>query len=98
MTYIRSVVACPQCEVHWYVDDEAAKCTFPDHDNQRFDRHFHRSVVVLPDGTEVTAVSFDARDPYARDQAPDFGSVFRPAVGSSVVPRSHRLARFRRAQ
>lgn len=78
MTDIRSVVACPQCEVHWYVDDEAAKCTFPDHDNQRFDRHLHRSVVVLPDGTGVTAVSFDARDPYARDQAPDFGLYFDP--------------------
>jgi protein-tyrosine phosphatase len=30
-------------------------------------------VVVLPDGTEVTAVSFDAMDPYSRDQPPDYG-------------------------
>jgi protein-tyrosine phosphatase len=29
-------------------------------------------VVVLPDGTEVTAVSFDARDPYTRDRPPDY--------------------------
>jgi protein-tyrosine phosphatase len=35
--------------------------------------HRHRTVVVLPDGTEVTAVSFDARDPYARDRPPDYG-------------------------
>jgi hypothetical protein len=27
----------------------------------------------LPDGTEVTAVSFDAADPYIREQPPDYG-------------------------
>jgi protein-tyrosine phosphatase len=37
------------------------------------DVHRHRTVVVLPDGTEVTAVSFDAGDPYTRDQQPDYG-------------------------
>jgi hypothetical protein len=67
----RNVVVCAQCEIQWYVDDEAAKCTAPDHDHQQFDLHLHRSVVVLPDRTEVIAVSFDARDPYAREQAPD---------------------------
>ena len=30
-------------------------------------------MVVLPDGTQVTAVSFDATDPYARDQPPHYG-------------------------
>jgi protein-tyrosine phosphatase len=35
--------------------------------------HRHRSVVALPDGTELTAVSFDATNPYARDQLPDYG-------------------------
>jgi hypothetical protein len=74
----RSVVVCAQCEAHWYADDEAAKCTAPDHHHQRFDVHLHRSVVVLPDGTQVTAVSFDARDPYARDQTPDFGLYLDP--------------------
>jgi hypothetical protein len=73
MTQIRSVVACAQCKVHWYVDFEPAKCTDADHDHQRFDVHQHRSVVVLPDGTEVTAVSFDARDPYARELPADYG-------------------------
>ena len=58
------------------MDDEPAKCIVPDH--QRFDLHQHRSIVVLPDGTEVTAVSFDARDPYARDQVPDFGLYLDP--------------------
>ncbi len=35
--------------------------------------HVHRSVVRLPDGTEVTAVSYDAHDPYGRERQPDFG-------------------------
>jgi hypothetical protein len=37
------------------------------------DPHVHRSVVRLPDATTVTAVSFDAHDPYRRDEPPDFG-------------------------
>ena len=35
--------------------------------------HRHRTAVVLPDGTAVMAVSFDATDPYTRDQPPDYG-------------------------
>lgn len=35
--------------------------------------HTHRSAVRLPDGTNVTAVSYDIGDPYRRDQPPDFG-------------------------
>ena len=30
-------------------------------------------MVVLPDGTKVTAVSFDATDPYSRVHQPDYG-------------------------
>ena len=75
MTDIRSVVVCAQCEVHWYVNDEPAKCTVPGHDHQRFDLHLHRSVVVLPDGIDVIAVSFDARRPYERDPAPDLACI-----------------------
>ncbi len=73
MTETRLVVACTECRVHWYVDDEPVKCVDPDHNHQRFEVHRHRSVIVLPDGTEVMAVSFDGRDPYARDQPPDYG-------------------------
>ena len=36
-------------------------------------RHHHRTPVVLPDGTTVIAVSYDASEPYGRDAAPDFG-------------------------
>ena len=78
MTDTRSVVVCAQCGVHWYLDDESAKCTTPDHDHQRIDLHLHRSIVVMPDETEVTAVSFDSQDPYARDRAPDFGLYLGP--------------------
>jgi len=73
MVDTRSVVACAQCLVYWNLDLEAAKCTDPDHRHQQFEVHRHRSVVVLPDGTEVTAVSFDAPDPYHREQPPDYG-------------------------
>ena len=37
------------------------------------DRHVHRTAVELADGSRVTAVSFDADDPYGRDTAPAFG-------------------------
>jgi hypothetical protein len=73
MTETRLVVACAECQVHWYVGNEPAQCTDPDHIHRQFEVHRHRSVVALPDGTEVTAVSFDATDPYARDQPPDYG-------------------------
>jgi hypothetical protein len=67
------VVACFQCQVHWQVDGEEAKCADPEHHHEQVEVHRHRSAVVLPDGTEVTAVSFDATEPYARDQQPDYG-------------------------
>ena len=83
-----SVVVCAQCEVHWYVADQAPKCAATDHDHQRFDLHLHRSVVVLLDGIEVTAVSFDARDPYARDRDPDFG-LYLDAQWDPPWPHDH---------
>jgi hypothetical protein len=73
MTETRSVVLCPECQVHWDLDREPAKCTVGDHEHRLFEVHVHRSAVVLPDGTEVIAVSFDAADPYGRDQSPDYG-------------------------
>ena len=39
----------------------------------RAERHRHRGVVSLPDGTAITAVSFDAADPYTRQRRPDYG-------------------------
>jgi len=73
VTEARLAVACVECRVHWYLDHESAKCTDTAHEHRRFEVHRHRSVVVLPDGTEVTAVSFDAAEPYDRDSSPDYG-------------------------
>lgn len=67
------MLACPECQVHWSPGAERAKCTDPRHPHRRFEVHRHRSAVVLPDGTELTAVSFDAVDPYSRAQPPDYG-------------------------
>jgi hypothetical protein len=78
MTATRVVVACVECQVHWYGDNEPAQCTDPDHQHQEFSVHVHRSVVVLPDGTEFTGVSFDPLDPYGRTQTPDYGLYFAP--------------------
>lgn len=38
-----------------------------------FERHVHRSPVILADGTQVVAVSFDERDPYTREAPPSYG-------------------------
>ena len=43
------------------------------HDHHPFESHLHRSRVVLPDSTELTAVSFGSVNPCARDVPPDFG-------------------------
>lgn len=69
----RQVVACTECQVYWYPDHEPAKCTTSEHVHREFEIHRHRSVVELPDGTSVVAVSFDADDPYSRDRTPDYG-------------------------
>lgn len=71
-TDICVVVACNQCQVHWLLGDPTA-CGTPGHVHQRFELHRHRTAVALPDGTLVTGVSFDDRDPYGRTQRPDYG-------------------------
>jgi protein-tyrosine phosphatase len=72
MTEVGVVVVCAECRVHWYADDEAL-CTTAGHGHQRLEIHRHRSLITLPDGTRVTAVSFDPEDPYNRDSEPDYG-------------------------
>jgi hypothetical protein len=78
VTETRLVLACADCRVFWDVASEPAKCTDPDHDHQRHEVHRHRSAVVLPDRTEITGVSFDAGDPYGREQPPDYGLYLDP--------------------
>ena len=73
MTETRLVLACVVCGVHWYPEGESARCIDPGHAHQQFEVHRHRSPVTLPDGTQITAESFDALDPYGRDERPDYG-------------------------
>jgi protein-tyrosine phosphatase len=73
MTETRVIMACAERQVHWYLGAEPARCTDPRHQHRQAEVHRHRSVVSLPDGTKITAVSFDAVAPYARDRQPDYG-------------------------
>lgn len=43
-----------------------------------FEAHRHLSLVVLPDGTQVTAASFDPVAPYSRVRDPDYGLYLDP--------------------
>jgi hypothetical protein len=72
MRETRIVVMCGNCGAFWDPAAEPASCRDSSHEHQRFESHLHRSRVVMPDGTELTAVSFGSSDPYARDVSPDF--------------------------
>jgi len=73
MAETRVVVVCPQCKLHWDRDREAPKCQDATHVHQSLQVHRHRSAMVLPDGTSITAVSFDPAGPYDREEPPDYG-------------------------
>lgn len=73
MIEIRRIVACAQCGVYWNADSEPAKCQDVDHEHRAFETHRHLSPVVLPDGTQLTAASFDRAAPYSRTRDPDYG-------------------------
>ncbi len=73
MDETRIVIACSGCGTFWDPAAEPAACTDSSHEHHRFESHLHRSRVVLPDATDVTAVSFGSADPYAREARPDFG-------------------------
>lgn len=68
----RQVVVCRQCREGWELHEPPA-CRDPCHQHLQLAWHRHRSEVVLPGGTTVVAVSFDAADPYERDVRPDYG-------------------------
>jgi hypothetical protein len=86
MVDLRVVVACPETGSFWDETGEAA-CDDPDHEHRRFELHRHRTVVALPGGPEVTAVSFDP-DAYTRAQAPDFG-LYLDASWQPPWPHAH---------
>ena len=73
MTKIRSVIACTETGLHWDAHADSAICTDKSHDHRLFEVHLHLDTVVLPDGTALTAASFDPSDPYSRNAEPDYG-------------------------
>jgi hypothetical protein len=77
MVETRIVISCRDVGVFWQ-DGGTPSCTDPSHEHQRFEVHHHRSPVTMPDGTTITAVSFDDADPYRRDEPPDFGLYLDP--------------------
>jgi hypothetical protein len=71
---IRRVVACAECGLFWdEAGPEPAKCRNGDHEHRVFEAHRHLDQVTLPDGTRLTAASFDPAAPYSRDRDPDYG-------------------------
>jgi Protein-tyrosine phosphatase len=70
---IRRVVACTECGLFWDGGAESAKCRNDGHEHRVFETHRHLSLVVLPDGTPMTAASFDPVAPYSRARNPDYG-------------------------
>ena len=73
MLETRTVLECHTCGAFWDPDAEDAACLDSTHDHRSRESHLHRTPVVFPDNTTVTAVSFGSADPYARRVAPDFG-------------------------
>jgi hypothetical protein len=73
------MVLCPESGLHWFQGAEPDRCANPGHTHQTFEVHRHRTMVTLPDGTKLTAVSFYAPDPYARDRPPDYGLYLDPS-------------------
>ena len=67
------LTVCVTCRVGWPEGGEPT-CTAPEeHEHRPFESHRHWTPVMLPNGAELWAVSFDADDPYTRDRRPDFG-------------------------
>jgi hypothetical protein len=75
---IRRVVACAECGLHWDAGMEPARCRSGGHEHRAFEVHRHLDPVVLPDGTRLTAASFDPAGPYVRARVPDYGLYLDP--------------------
>ena len=78
MFEIRRVVVCTECGLYWDGGSEPAKCRNDDHKPRVLETHRHLSPVVLPDGTRLTAASFDPVAPYSRTRDPDYGLYLDP--------------------
>lgn len=71
-------MACATCRVSWAPGAEAPSCNDPQHEHQRRELHLHDDAVLLPNGHQIRAVSFDPVDPYARPERPDYGLYLDP--------------------
>lgn len=69
---IRLLIACPERRLFWDPESEPAACEDPGHDHQTCRVHRHRDSVTLPDGSVVTAASWDPRA-HEPAQRPDHG-------------------------
>ena len=78
MSETTRIVYCRERGLLWGAAAAAPECIDPAHRHFESEIHRHRTPVVLPDGTEIVAVSFDPNDPYGRDRAPDFGLYLDP--------------------
>jgi hypothetical protein len=66
-------MACIDCGQSWETGVEQAQCENQDHQHRVFEVHRHLDLVELPDGTTLTAASFDPEDPYSRCPEPTYG-------------------------
>jgi len=82
-----AVDVCADCRAHWLPGAETP-CVDPSHSHRRVEVHQHNDVVILPDGTPITAVSFAISEPYRRDRIPDFGLYLDPRW-SPPWPHAH---------
>jgi hypothetical protein len=69
---LREILYCVETGLYWLDDLEEPKCADGAHEHRRHEVHVHQERVSFPDGTAVTAVSFDPTG-YERTPPPDFG-------------------------
>lgn len=87
MVTVVRVVACTQCRTYWPAGGPA-RCSDAGHDHRQHELHRHLDRVELPDGTPVTAASFDATDPYLRERPPDH-AVYLDRAWQPPWPHDH---------
>jgi hypothetical protein len=78
MVEVRRIVVCTERRLFWDEGPGSPRCQDEGHEHRVIETHRHLSPVVLPDGTRLTAVSFNAVAPYERDHDPDYGLYLDP--------------------
>lgn len=70
---VQVIAICPERQLFWPADAEQAACADSAHDHVQREVHRHLDRVTLPDGTSITAASYDPAAPYERDAQPAYG-------------------------